>query len=142
MLAFDDEFRLTSSRNCCALWADEPTFKRVRFSVNTQILSNRPKGSNPLHEFAELELCERERDQIESACRRLCGSGELRHRAAADRLPAPLIRPRRLPGAVTGSYCEFNDLVEFGWRAPLALMVALMIPQIIAGLAAGRDRQV
>jgi len=70
MLAFDDEFRLTSSRNCCALWADEPTFKRVRFSVNTQILSNRPKGSNPLHEFAELELCERERDQIESACRR------------------------------------------------------------------------
>jgi hypothetical protein len=70
MLAFDDEFRLTSSRNCCALWADEPTFKRVRFSVNTQILSNRPKGSNPLHEFAELELCERERDQIEAACRR------------------------------------------------------------------------
>jgi CP family cyanate transporter-like MFS transporter len=29
-----------------------------------------------------------------------------------------------------------------GWRAPLALMVILMIPQIIAGLAAGRDRQV
>jgi CP family cyanate transporter-like MFS transporter len=29
-----------------------------------------------------------------------------------------------------------------GWRAPLALMVVLMVPQIIAGLAAGRDRQV
>jgi CP family cyanate transporter-like MFS transporter len=29
-----------------------------------------------------------------------------------------------------------------GWRVPLALMVVLMIPQIIAGIAAGRDRQV
>jgi CP family cyanate transporter-like MFS transporter len=29
-----------------------------------------------------------------------------------------------------------------GWRIPLALMVVLMIPQIIAGIAAGRDRQV
>ena len=29
-----------------------------------------------------------------------------------------------------------------GWRIPLALMVLLMIPQIIAGVAAGRDRQV
>jgi CP family cyanate transporter-like MFS transporter len=29
-----------------------------------------------------------------------------------------------------------------GWRAPLALMVALMIPQVIAGMVAGRDRQV
>lgn len=29
-----------------------------------------------------------------------------------------------------------------GWRVPLALMVALMIPQIIGGVQAGRDRQV
>jgi CP family cyanate transporter-like MFS transporter len=29
-----------------------------------------------------------------------------------------------------------------GWRVPLALMVALMIPQMIAGVIAGRDRQV
>jgi len=29
-----------------------------------------------------------------------------------------------------------------GWRLPLALMVLLMIPQIAAGMAAGRDRQV
>nr|WP_296065807.1 MFS transporter [uncultured Actinoplanes sp.] len=29
-----------------------------------------------------------------------------------------------------------------GWRAPLALMIFLMVPQIIAGMAAGRDRQV
>jgi hypothetical protein len=70
MLAFDDEFRLTGSRHCCALWADEPTFNRVRFSVNTEILPDLPKGPSPVHEFAELELCERERDQIEVACRR------------------------------------------------------------------------
>jgi hypothetical protein len=29
-----------------------------------------------------------------------------------------------------------------GWRLPLALMVVLMVPQIIAGIAAGRDRRV
>jgi CP family cyanate transporter-like MFS transporter len=29
-----------------------------------------------------------------------------------------------------------------GWRLPLALMIVLMIPQGIAGMAAGRDRQV
>ena len=70
MLAFDDEFKLTGSRHCCTLWAREPTFKRVRFSVNTNILPGLPKGPNLIHEFAELELCERDRDQIEAACRR------------------------------------------------------------------------
>ncbi|MEV4274857.1 CynX/NimT family MFS transporter [Actinoplanes xinjiangensis] len=29
-----------------------------------------------------------------------------------------------------------------GWRLPLALMAALMVPQIIAGMAAGRNRQI
>ena len=29
-----------------------------------------------------------------------------------------------------------------GWRVPLSLMVVLMIPQLIAGVMAGRDRQV
>ena len=29
-----------------------------------------------------------------------------------------------------------------GWRVPLALMIALMVPQLIAGVLAGRDRQV
>jgi len=29
-----------------------------------------------------------------------------------------------------------------GWRVPLAVMVVLIVPQIIAGIAAGRDRQV
>jgi CP family cyanate transporter-like MFS transporter len=32
--------------------------------------------------------------------------------------------------------------VSGGWRLPLALMVALMLPQLVAGLVAGRDRQV
>ncbi|HET6482604.1 MAG TPA: MFS transporter, partial [Actinoplanes sp.] len=29
-----------------------------------------------------------------------------------------------------------------GWRAPLTLMICLVIPQMIAGFFAGRDRQV
>ena len=29
-----------------------------------------------------------------------------------------------------------------GWRVPLAVMVVLIVPQIVAGIAAGRDRQV
>lgn len=29
-----------------------------------------------------------------------------------------------------------------GWRIPLALMIVLMVPQIIASYQAGRDRQV
>jgi CP family cyanate transporter-like MFS transporter len=32
--------------------------------------------------------------------------------------------------------------VSGGWRLPLALMVVLMIPQLVAGAVAGRDRQV
>jgi CP family cyanate transporter-like MFS transporter len=29
-----------------------------------------------------------------------------------------------------------------GWRVPLALMILLMVPQAVAGMVAGRDRQV
>lgn len=29
-----------------------------------------------------------------------------------------------------------------GWRVPLAMMALLMVPRIIAGIIAGRDRQV
>jgi CP family cyanate transporter-like MFS transporter len=32
--------------------------------------------------------------------------------------------------------------VSGGWRLPLGLMVALMVPQLVAGVVAGRDRQV
>ncbi|MET0425654.1 MAG: MFS transporter [Actinoplanes sp.] len=44
-----------------------------------------------------------------------------------------------IPGPIlVGALHDRTD----GWRAPLALMVALMIPQIIAGTLAGRNRQI
>ncbi|WP_433826559.1 CynX/NimT family MFS transporter [Actinoplanes sp. CA-015351] len=44
-----------------------------------------------------------------------------------------------IPGPfVIGALHDATD----GWRAPLAVMVALMIPQMIAGYQAGRNRQV
>jgi hypothetical protein len=68
MLVFDDEFLLGDHRNCCTLWAREGKLKHVCFSIDTSILSNAPKEPHP--DFAELEFCERERAQIEAACRR------------------------------------------------------------------------
>ena len=44
-----------------------------------------------------------------------------------------------IPGPILVGY--LHDRTG-GWRVPLALMIALMIPQLAAGLAAGRDRQV
>jgi hypothetical protein len=70
MLAFDDEFRLSSDRNHCTLWADESRFKRVRFSIDTHLLPDVPQGGNTVHDFADLALCESERSRIEAACRR------------------------------------------------------------------------
>jgi CP family cyanate transporter-like MFS transporter len=32
--------------------------------------------------------------------------------------------------------------VSGGWRVPLGVMVVLMVPQLVAGMAAGRDRQI
>jgi CP family cyanate transporter-like MFS transporter len=44
-----------------------------------------------------------------------------------------------IPGPILiGALHDSTD----GWRAPMALMVVLMVPQIIAGMYAGRDRQV
>jgi MFS transporter, CP family, cyanate transporter len=44
-----------------------------------------------------------------------------------------------IPGPIlVGALHDATD----GWRAPLALMIALMLPQITAGMIAGRDRQV
>ncbi|MBB2942557.1 CP family cyanate transporter-like MFS transporter [Actinoplanes lutulentus] len=44
-----------------------------------------------------------------------------------------------IPGPfVIGALHDATD----GWRAPLAVMVALMVPQMIAGYQAGRNRQV
>jgi MFS transporter, CP family, cyanate transporter len=44
-----------------------------------------------------------------------------------------------IPGPILVGY--LHDRTD-GWRVPLALMVLLMIPQIIAGIIAGRDRQI
>ena len=44
-----------------------------------------------------------------------------------------------IPGPfVIGALHDATD----GWRAPLAVMVALMVPQMIAGYQAGKNRQV
>jgi CP family cyanate transporter-like MFS transporter len=44
-----------------------------------------------------------------------------------------------IPGPILVGY--LHDRTD-GWRVPLALMVLLMIPQIIAGMIAGRDRRI
>jgi CP family cyanate transporter-like MFS transporter len=44
-----------------------------------------------------------------------------------------------IPGPILVGYLHDRS---GGWRLPLALMVALMVPQLIAGILAGRDRQV
>lgn len=44
-----------------------------------------------------------------------------------------------IPGPILVGY--LHDRSD-GWRVPLALMIALMVPQLVAGLAAGRNRQV
>jgi CP family cyanate transporter-like MFS transporter len=44
-----------------------------------------------------------------------------------------------IPGPILVGYLHDRS---GGWRVPLALMVALMVPQIIAGTIAGRDRQI
>ncbi|HEY0001047.1 MAG TPA: MFS transporter [Actinoplanes sp.] len=44
-----------------------------------------------------------------------------------------------IPGPiVVGALHDRTD----GWRLPLALMICLMVPQLIAGMIAGRDRQI
>ncbi len=44
-----------------------------------------------------------------------------------------------IPGSILiGALHDATD----GWKAPLAIMIGLMVPQIIAGFFAGRDRQI
>ncbi len=70
MLSFDDEFRLSGRRKFCTLWANEPKFKRVCFTINTDILPDGRKAASRIHDFGELQLCEGERSYIEAAYRR------------------------------------------------------------------------
>jgi len=97
MLVFDDEFVLSGQRNCCNLWAKEANLQRVCFSIDTNLLANAPKGAHA--DLAELELCERERAQIEAACRR----------AFANRGRLCVFSLRRSLGGLRRSVCA--DLV-------------------------------
>jgi hypothetical protein len=54
----------------CLIWADEPTVKRVRFFIGSLVLQDVLHGGNPVHDEANIALCERERSRIEKASRR------------------------------------------------------------------------
>lgn len=68
-MTFDKDFR-TDGEIGCWLWADRPDGKRVRFSIGHLILEEILGGGNPVHHNANLDLCERERTKIETACGR------------------------------------------------------------------------
>jgi hypothetical protein len=44
--------------------------KRVRFNIGSTILQDVLHGGNPVHHDANVALCEKNRSQIEAACRR------------------------------------------------------------------------
>ena len=67
-LVFDDRFWAAPLE--CIVWADEPTFKRVRFDLGPLVLEKLSGGENPVHHERNLAVCERKRPQIENACRR------------------------------------------------------------------------
>jgi hypothetical protein len=69
MLTFNDPFHSDGILGCF-IWADEPTMKRVRFDIGPKILEDVLHGGNPVHDEANVALCERERPRIEAACRR------------------------------------------------------------------------
>ena len=69
MLTFDDRFH-SDGLSSCVLWADEPTMKRVCFNIGARVLQDVLQGGNPVHDDANVALCERMRKQIELACRR------------------------------------------------------------------------
>jgi hypothetical protein len=75
MLTFEDSFHSDGVLSCF-LWADsdEPTMKRVCFYIGPTILQDVLHGGNPVHDAANVELCEKERLRIEAACRRAFAS--------------------------------------------------------------------
>lgn len=73
MLSFDDAFLGDSVEEGslgCVLWATEPKFRRVRFHLSHQILTDVLHGNNSVHHLKNIELCESSRARIEKACRR------------------------------------------------------------------------
>jgi hypothetical protein len=73
MLTFDNSFR-SDRRFGCLLWADEPKMGRVCFYIGPTILQDVLHGGNPVHDDANVKLCERHRQPIEAACRRAFAS--------------------------------------------------------------------
>jgi DNA invertase Pin-like site-specific DNA recombinase len=69
MLTFDDRFH--SDRELgCFLWVDETVMGRVRFYIGPKILEDVLHGGNPVHDAANVALCEMKRSRIEAACLR------------------------------------------------------------------------
>jgi hypothetical protein len=73
MLTFDASFHSDGVLGC-VLWADETVMGRVRFDIGPKILEDVLHGGNPVHDDANVALCERERPRIEAACRRAFAS--------------------------------------------------------------------
>jgi hypothetical protein len=69
MLTFDVSFHSDGVLGC-VLWADETVMKRVRFYIGPNILEDVLCSGNPVHDDANVALCEKERGRIEAACRR------------------------------------------------------------------------
>jgi hypothetical protein len=73
MLTFDVSFH--SDRELgCVLWGNETTMGRVRFYMGSTILQDVLQGGNPVHDAANVALCDKERPRIEAACRRAFAS--------------------------------------------------------------------
>ena len=79
MLVFQDKFMLGDQRNHCTLWAREPEFNHINFGINLNILPNAKEESQGVCDLSELALCERERSQIEAACRRAFANRPSKH---------------------------------------------------------------
>jgi hypothetical protein len=79
MLVFEDKFTLGDRRSHCTLWAREPEFKHINFEINLNILPNAKEEAPGVCDLSELALCERERFQIEGACRRAFANRPSKH---------------------------------------------------------------
>jgi hypothetical protein len=66
VLKFDDDF--VAAPLACILWADAPSAQRVRFLINSLILTDVLSGGNPVDDDANLTLCRANRATIEAAC--------------------------------------------------------------------------
>jgi hypothetical protein len=67
-LRFDGEFAGDGNLGCL-IWADQPTYGRVRFSIDDSILADVIGAGNPVVQDRAIAVCEHERQRIELACR-------------------------------------------------------------------------